>query len=202
MKTTNDGSTRDLILEVSTKLFSEKGFDGTRVSEIASEAKISQALIYYNFKSKQVILDEILADFKTSMSEMFNNVYSVENSESNSNWKENEIQRGIEFLMNNSRVLKILIFESFKTSSKTENLLDFWDSINISGRNNLLKQRGFSTDYSDIKRNITDAFFIFIPSLFFSILESEWIKTHDFDKTEVDKCFSDILNRVYTDFLR
>lgn len=51
---------RERIINAAIKLFSEKGFDGTRVNEIAAAAKVNKALIYYYFKSKEEILDHVL----------------------------------------------------------------------------------------------------------------------------------------------
>ena len=52
----SDGA-RDRIIKASIRLFSEKGFHGTRVNEIAESANVNKALIYYYFKSKEDILD-------------------------------------------------------------------------------------------------------------------------------------------------
>lgn len=55
-----NGLTKEKILETSTELFSKKGFDSTSIDEIAREAGINKALIYYYFKSKEDILDQIV----------------------------------------------------------------------------------------------------------------------------------------------
>ncbi|NLY91133.1 MAG: TetR/AcrR family transcriptional regulator [Firmicutes bacterium] len=51
---------KERILNASIQLFSQKGYDGTRVSEIAEVAKVTKALIYYYFKSKEEILDHLV----------------------------------------------------------------------------------------------------------------------------------------------
>ena len=48
---------RALILDAAIKVFAEKGYHGSRVSDIASEAGIAYGLVYHYFKNK----DEILA---------------------------------------------------------------------------------------------------------------------------------------------
>lgn len=47
---------RKKIMEVSMTLFSDRGFDATRVDDIAKSAGVNKALIYYYFKSKDDIL--------------------------------------------------------------------------------------------------------------------------------------------------
>lgn len=53
----NPVDAKQRIIQASIELFSQKGFDATRVSDIASAADVNKALIYYYFKNKQDILD-------------------------------------------------------------------------------------------------------------------------------------------------
>ena len=48
------------IISASIQLFSQKGYDATRVSEIAEAAGVAKALIYYYFRSKKEILDYLV----------------------------------------------------------------------------------------------------------------------------------------------
>lgn len=48
---------KERILNAAIELFSQKGYDAARVSDIADAANVNKALIYYYFKSKQDILD-------------------------------------------------------------------------------------------------------------------------------------------------
>lgn len=56
------------ILQVAEKLFSEKGFDGTSVRDIAKESGVNVAMISYYFGSKEKLLAALIlyrtADFK------------------------------------------------------------------------------------------------------------------------------------------
>lgn len=55
--------TRERILNASIHLFSKKGFDATRLDDIAKVANVNKALIYYYFKSKEDIMDAIINSF-------------------------------------------------------------------------------------------------------------------------------------------
>ena len=55
-------STKELILEEALRQFSEKGFAGTSMSEIAKPLGITKAALYKHFESKQQIFDEIIAE--------------------------------------------------------------------------------------------------------------------------------------------
>lgn len=49
-----------IIMDAALKIFSEKGYRGTSISEIASESGTSKGLIYNYFKSKDDLLAEIM----------------------------------------------------------------------------------------------------------------------------------------------
>jgi AcrR family transcriptional regulator len=49
-------STRERILDVALELFTDQGFDGTSMREIAERLDISKPAIYYHFASKEEIL--------------------------------------------------------------------------------------------------------------------------------------------------
>lgn len=51
---------KDVILNSAIKLFSEKGFDATSVDEIAKDANVNKAMIYYYFSSKEGLLNSII----------------------------------------------------------------------------------------------------------------------------------------------
>lgn len=53
------------ILEVAEKLFSEKGFEGTSIRDIAKVAKINIAMVSYYFGSKDRLLESLII-YKTS----------------------------------------------------------------------------------------------------------------------------------------
>jgi len=45
--------TREKILESATRLFSEQGYESTSLSQVARQAKVSKALIFWHFDSKE-----------------------------------------------------------------------------------------------------------------------------------------------------
>ena len=58
-------STKEKILITSLKLFSEKGFDGVSMREIASAVGIKGASIYAHYKGKQDIFEAIFEEMKS-----------------------------------------------------------------------------------------------------------------------------------------
>lgn len=50
------------ILDAATKAFSKSGFEGARMDEIAKQAKINKAMIYYHIGDKKALYAEVLHD--------------------------------------------------------------------------------------------------------------------------------------------
>src|SRR5688572_8829474 len=61
--------TRQQILDASLRLFSERGFARTTVRDIARQAGITDAAIYYHFESKRELLEALVEErgFLTSL---------------------------------------------------------------------------------------------------------------------------------------
>lgn len=53
---------RRLIVDAAIKVFAEKGYHGTRISDIAHHAEIAYGLVYHYFKNKEEILDTIFLE--------------------------------------------------------------------------------------------------------------------------------------------
>lgn len=53
--------TKERILKAAEQVFIEKGYDGTKMSDIAAQAHTSKVMLYYHFSAKQVIFASIVA---------------------------------------------------------------------------------------------------------------------------------------------
>lgn len=61
MRTIKDAEERkNEILDITEKLFTQKGFDGTSTNEILEAAQIARGTLYYHFKSKEDIMDALI----------------------------------------------------------------------------------------------------------------------------------------------
>ena len=60
-----------LILDVSTRLFSEKGYDDTSLQDIINETKLSKGAIYHHFSSKEDISKAIFHRLGNENAEIF-----------------------------------------------------------------------------------------------------------------------------------
>ena len=82
-------STKELILEEALRQFSQKGFDGTSMSDIAGPLGITKAALYKHFESKQRIFDEIIAQSEVQYQNFFEklSVHFLNNSNGKMNKK-------------------------------------------------------------------------------------------------------------------
>lgn len=64
------GETKQKILDVSLDLFSQKGFSAVSIRDICAQVMIKESSIYYHFKNKQAIFDELLHHFEQVASDM------------------------------------------------------------------------------------------------------------------------------------
>ena len=65
---------RRVITEAAIQVFAEKGYHGTRISDIAKRAEVAYGLVYHYFKNKEEILDTI---FFESWGEFINAVRGI-----------------------------------------------------------------------------------------------------------------------------
>jgi AcrR family transcriptional regulator len=65
--------TRNAILEVSLKLFSQQGYDATSVAEICQQTKISKGAFYHHFCSKQELFLALMETWLGTVDNFFEN---------------------------------------------------------------------------------------------------------------------------------
>lgn len=73
--------TRERILEVASELFIEQGYDGTSLREISDRLGFTKAALYYHFRSKEEILQELLTPFDTMLDEVLHRLESARDVE-------------------------------------------------------------------------------------------------------------------------
>lgn len=55
--------TRDRIRDIALDLFTNRGYDGTSLREIAERIGVTKSAVYYHFRTKEEILDSLVEDF-------------------------------------------------------------------------------------------------------------------------------------------
>ncbi len=62
--------TRARIQQIAVELFTEHGYEGTSLREIAERLGVTKAALYYHFKSKEDIIQSLVEDYQAQMDEL------------------------------------------------------------------------------------------------------------------------------------
>ena len=193
-KKNNILNTKEKILAESVRLFSEKGFDGTGIDEIAKNVGITKSVIYYHFKNKEDILNIIIANLKEE-----HITYKMKLNEkylSSSHKDMYTYLKEIIFDFWNTRkdIIKILMMESIKKSDRKP-LIDFWKSNIFDPIENLIP------DYSEEEKfniSLNSFFNIFMPNIVYMIFSEEW---SNYNNYEIEKA-KDAYLEAYVDIIK
>lgn len=63
-------TTREHLVEVATRLFASRGYDGTSIEAVLEEASVSRGALYHHFKGKEALFDAVLASVETRIAEV------------------------------------------------------------------------------------------------------------------------------------
>lgn len=90
-------STKESILEEALRQFSQKGFDGTSMSDIAKPLGITKAALYKHFESKQQIFDRIIEESEEKYKDVLEklSVHYTDDSNKKMNKKDVDVYSGI-----------------------------------------------------------------------------------------------------------
>lgn len=124
-------NTKQRILDVSLDLFSKNGFSAVSIRDICKQVQIKESSIYYHFKNKQAIFDELLAQFEKCATDLMN---QLENALKNQvcSCGENFYQTVCDtffedYFMNEfcNKVIRLLLIEQFNSDS-IQQIYDYW----------------------------------------------------------------------------
>lgn len=183
--------TRFKILEAATEVFSEKGFDGARVDEIAARADVNKAMLYYYFESKSKLLEEIVKKYVDESIELKKSILKDMDVQ-DQDQIDKAIGRMYDFLEDKKDILRIIIIESLKAQDKD---LPIFNSLLASFELKIknIKDRGVSLSKEDEMGLLIESFFFNTVSwVFFLTLGNRWAEFYGFDKSEAKKKFKEI----------
>jgi len=113
VKKLKEASTEEKIKEAARRVFTEKGYSGTRTRDIAQEAGINLALLNYYFRSKQKLFEEVMLEKVIKLFGLLSPVFY--NSDSNLEEKFEEIANlYIDMLLENPTLPTFVLSELAK----------------------------------------------------------------------------------------
>ncbi|MBQ4432564.1 MAG: TetR/AcrR family transcriptional regulator [Bacteroidales bacterium] len=99
-----------VVLEVAEKEFMQKGFAGARIVEIAERAEVSQSMLNYYFKSKEMLFDRVMTEKIMQLKESVTVVFGMDGITVVEKIKE-VVERHFEFLCDNPDLPRFVINE-------------------------------------------------------------------------------------------
>jgi TetR/AcrR family transcriptional regulator len=105
------GETQRRIFEASIVSFAEKGFAGSRTEEIAREAGVNKAMIYYYFESKENLYTTIIEMIFNNISLIVKEHVSRVRPETIDEDISSFIHQYIDFIYNNRIIVRVLAWE-------------------------------------------------------------------------------------------
>ena len=124
-----------VILEVAEKEFLQKGFAGARIVEIAERAEVSQSMLNYYFKSKEMLFDRVMTAKIRQLKESVTVVFGMDGITVVEKIKE-VVERHFEFLCENPDLPRFVINEltvrpEYVKKIKDEGLPDLKNVVQI-----------------------------------------------------------------------
>ena len=195
----NSKDTHQKILDAALIEFADKGFYGARVDQIAKRAGVSQALIYYNFESKEAIYKEILDGFIESFVQHIEETY-LDNIERTGpeRFKESEFNATLKYILGKRKEITILLLQTIRKGKNTSPIYSMWNEINQKMRATVLEKRGYKTDLMQEKRQrAIDYFFFFMPMMMYGVLGEGWIKENGTSAEETNQALEEAFNHIF-----
>jgi len=193
MQKRNKELTRKLILDTALDKFAEKGFDGASISQIAKAAKVNQALIYYYFENKQAIIAELLNEFIDTANSFLVEI-AIKGYVYGSDEMEDQMTKYNTHILNNDKVLRLLITESMKDTYDVPPIFKLID-FDVPGALepelvDEMNQKGFNFDQDAHQRRVTEFFTGIMPTIVYSLFRCKWSTHFNLAQGQLDTLFT------------
>lgn len=190
------------ILAAAETLFAHHGYDGASVDEIAAAAQVNKATIYYYFKSKQAILDNLIEDFMQEMRDHLVRILGDMSAYLPRSWAglggdapadfgaehnimgfmESYAERMLDFFEQKKNILRIMLMESLKEGENRFLLFRFTDLLQEGGA--LITQINIPgmTINVDHEMLVTKFFGGILPLVFYAVSCDAWAEHYQTNK--------------------
>jgi AcrR family transcriptional regulator len=171
------GNTRQKIMRAAERLFAKKGYDGTSMEDIARSAKINKPLIYYYFKSKIAIKEEIFKHTIDKGLTLIGQTFDAIQIDEGDEGLTMELEKMISFISGHKEIVKIMLMESMKEKDAHHSLLTYADILinhEIEGIKQRIRQHHPDIMVDDQYLQIHEFFTGFIPVIMFVVLREKF----------------------------
>jgi TetR/AcrR family transcriptional regulator len=180
-------SSKERILHAAQTIFAQKGFEGSRVDEIARQAGVNKALIYYYFKSKEEILHALVHHAIEDFLAHIDNPLKLQEKMFHSEKLLHETMIQLLFFIEERKDLfTIVIAELLKDTERRSLILGHFNE-------ELLRHDKYFPQFraiGDARQSLVTEFFTgFLPFIMFVLLKEPWKRLYDQDEAELREMF-------------
>lgn len=185
--------TKQKILDSAIKVFSEKGFDGARVDEIAARAKVNKAMLYYYFDSKEKLFEELIKQYKEEVTALKESL--TKDIDLDCDDKIEAVFQGMYNFMDIKKdILRIIMIESLKANSQD---VTIFSSLLPSVEFKLSKLKNKGVEVEDtVSLMINSFFFMMLPAAGYLVLGDRLSDFYGFDKEEAKRRFLERFKQI------
>lgn len=198
MKKRNAIVTKARILSVAEEIFSEVGFDGAKVDDIAKEAGVNKALIYYYFKSKDDVLETLFSKLVDDARRLL--IKAMEETPdvcSGDNYRK-LFDAYIDFVTEKRKIIKVAVAESAKADSKVSLVMELCNLIINAELDSIRKEyekKGLQFPKDTQEMLVMEFFTGLSPFLSYALYKEQWEKLYNIDE-------KDLQDKLYKAFKR
>jgi TetR/AcrR family transcriptional regulator len=182
-----ESSSKDRIIHAAEALFAQKGFEGARVDEIARQAGVNKALIYYYFKSKEEILHALMHHAIEDLVKHLGDPRNFPREWLYSDAILHELMiKFLLFIEEEKDLFTIVVMELLKDSERRALILSHLGE-------ELGKQHSLFTHFDpagdSLQGLVTEFFTGFLPFIMFVLLKEPWKKLYGMDEAVLKEMF-------------
>lgn len=180
---------KEAILETAKVIFSQKGYDGTSMDEIALKTNVPKSLIYYHFKSKEELLYGIIIKFFKEYEMMLSDENGFDES------------RYLKFIEDNSDFLRVIIMESLKKNSSSAYMFKLVELL-MRFESKVTNNKELAEYSLAHERWVTEFFTSIVPSVLFACYKEQWCQHFNTDKGTLEQDFLYAYNQTHVAYHR
>ena len=170
MEMPNIPDARKRILDAAAKVFSEKSFDGARITDISKAASVPSSLIYYHFKSKEDILEVMIQNCLDEYAELLQIGKQDDHDDKSKNMVSRLENHYFSFAQNNVEIIRIMLFESLKKNARRPPIFQFVEGV-VENDSEAIKS---SASYHLEERRVAEFFTSLLPLCSFLCFQEQW----------------------------
>jgi len=196
---------RTRILQAAEKIFAEKGYDAARIDQIAADAGVNKALIYYYFKNKRALLEDLFQGFfRESAALLVSYVQHGGLDVSPSPEAERIFDRYFSYFEAKRDLLRIMLMESLKRSENTPplfKLVDFGGLLDEDTAGSVRDAGLYPPDTMNLTL-VAEFFTGVIPMLCYILFQDAWCRHFEVSREQLKSYFNSAMEMTHEAYHR